>query len=290
MEQIECADFIVLNKKDKCSDEQMETLTGIAGNINPSAQVVQAEWGKVPLETVFGAPKGSSWVCKADDEDDLRDAVAAAKQLSKKRKVSEAGASAGGHGHGHSHGHAHEHGHTADCSDCKTEGHGHGHGHTHEHGGAPCADAACDKADASRQAGTSAAQKYGITSFVYSRRRPFHPQRLMKVILQLPVKVDPDSGDLIDSWVLPGEAASDDAPADAEAADAGAAASGVKEPSVMRSIIRSKGFVWVANQVSLMSLMAVDVGVKMHRWAGARKSAGRKVEREEGRDGECEGT
>ena len=122
MEQIECADFIVLNKKDKCSDEQMETLTGIAGNINPSAQVVQAEWGKVPLETVFGAPKGSSWVCKADDEDDLRDAVAAAKQLSKKRKVSEAGASAGGHGHGHSHGHAHEHGHTADCSDCKTEG------------------------------------------------------------------------------------------------------------------------------------------------------------------------
>ena len=29
VEQIECADFIVLNKKDKCNAEQMETLHGI---------------------------------------------------------------------------------------------------------------------------------------------------------------------------------------------------------------------------------------------------------------------
>ena len=29
VEQMECADFIVLNKKDKCSDEQMETLAGV---------------------------------------------------------------------------------------------------------------------------------------------------------------------------------------------------------------------------------------------------------------------
>jgi hypothetical protein len=49
--------------------------------------------------------------------------------------------------------------------------------------------------------------KYGITSFVYCRRRPLHPQRLMKVILQLPVKVDPHSGDLVDNWQFPGVAA-----------------------------------------------------------------------------------
>ena len=54
VEQIECADFIVLNKKDKCSDEQMETLSGIVANINPSAHVVMSEWGKVSLDTVFG--------------------------------------------------------------------------------------------------------------------------------------------------------------------------------------------------------------------------------------------
>jgi len=96
----------------------------------------------------------------------------------------------------------------------------HAHTHTHTH--------------------TQAAQKYGITSFVYSRRRPFHPQRLMKVILQLPVKVDPDSGDLVDTWELPGAAGA--------AAAAGEAAGGEGGPSVMRAIIRSKGFVWVANQ------------------------------------------
>ena len=45
VEQMECADFIVLNKKDKCSEEQMETLAGIAANVNPTAHVVSSEWG-----------------------------------------------------------------------------------------------------------------------------------------------------------------------------------------------------------------------------------------------------
>ena len=65
VEQVECADFIVLNKKDTCTDETMDTLAGIVANINPTAYVVTAEWGKVPLETVFGPPKSASWVCKA---------------------------------------------------------------------------------------------------------------------------------------------------------------------------------------------------------------------------------
>jgi hypothetical protein len=43
----------------------MDTLAGIVANINPTAYVVTAEWGKVPLETVFGPPKSASWVCKA---------------------------------------------------------------------------------------------------------------------------------------------------------------------------------------------------------------------------------
>ena len=237
VEQIECADFIVLNKKDKCADETMDTLAGIAANINPTAQVVTAEWGKVPLDTVFGAPKSGSWVCKADDEDDLRDAVAAAKQLSKKRKASETAVGHGTAGHEHGHGHAHEHG-GVQC----TESHGEAHGHTHEHGGVPCTEThghGGAASDTSRQASTTAAQKYGITSFVYSRRRPFHPQRLMKVILQLPVKVDPNSGDLVDNWELPGAAGGEAAPAEASVEGG---------PSVMRAVIRSKGFVWVANQ------------------------------------------
>jgi G3E family GTPase len=101
------------------------------------------------------------------------------------------------------------------------------------------------------QTTTSAAQKYGITSFVYSRRRPFHPQRLMKVILQLPVKVDPDSGNLVDDWKLPGAAAEDGTKVGAAAAAKDSMeveSKGDAGPSVMRAVIRSKGFVWVANQ------------------------------------------
>ncbi|EKX46337.1 hypothetical protein GUITHDRAFT_70755, partial [Guillardia theta CCMP2712] len=129
VEQVECADFIVLNKKDKMNPENMEYLTGVVGTINPSAQIVPCEWGKVSLDTVFGPPKGTSWVSKADDEDDLRRLIFPLSGVSHQLI------------------------------------------------------------------------QFGITSFVYSRRRPFHPQRLMKVKLYSCDK-----------------------------------------------IIRSKGFVWVANQ------------------------------------------
>jgi hypothetical protein len=69
----------------------------------------------------------------------------------------------------------------------------------------------------------------------------------MKVILQLPVKVDPDSGDLVDTWELPG-ASGAAAAAGGGAAGDGGGGGGEGGPSVMRAIIRSKGFVWVANQ------------------------------------------
>ena len=116
--------------------------------INPTAAVLTCEYGKVPLDTVMGAPKSGSWMANADDEDDLRMAVLAAKELGKKRKADEDGGH--GHGHGHSHGHEHE------------------HGHTHDHSG----DGNCDvcKDDEKRQSTTSAATRFGITSFVYSAR------------------------------------------------------------------------------------------------------------------------
>lgn len=200
VEQIECADHIIMNKRDRCGADDMERLHGVLNTLNPTAAVLAAEWGKVPLETVLAPRSGVGRIAAADDEDDLREALRAAK---KPRGTNADATPCTDSACAHSHG----------------DGHGHGHGHSHSHEG-------------SRQTTTSAAQKFGITSFVYARRRPFHPQRLMQVIMYLPVKVDPSTGDLIDAWDFPS----------AEASPKG------EEGAAMKAIIRSKGFVWIANQ------------------------------------------
>ena len=65
-----------------------------------------------------------------------------------------------------------------------------------------------------------------------------------------------DSGNLVDTWELPG--AADGAAVDT--ADMCDGADGGVGPSAMRKIIRSKGFVWVANQVCCSVLLWVAVG------------------------------
>lgn len=77
--------------------------------------------------------------------------------------------------HGHSHGHEHE------CKDHHCTDHDHGHDDDHGDG---CSDADCTDhthSHAHHKASndeTTAAKRFGIHNFIYSRRRPFHPQRL----------------------------------------------------------------------------------------------------------------
>lgn len=106
----------------------------------------------------------------------------------------------GKHDHEHqesSHQHGHGHEHVDDCSTCKENGtkeeghdhshgnvhsnghdHSHGHKHSHEH----------EHSHAHKKGESRETKRFGITSFCYQRRRPFHPARLMKVIRQLPVR------------------------------------------------------------------------------------------------------
>ncbi|EFN50788.1 hypothetical protein CHLNCDRAFT_33359 [Chlorella variabilis] len=67
---------------------------------------------------------------------------------------------------------------------------------------------------------TTAAQRFGIKSFVYARRRPFHPQRLKDLVLRwMPVSHNKAIGDA--------------------APEQGA--------SPIKTVLRSKGFMWIAN-------------------------------------------
>jgi G3E family GTPase len=52
-DQVEFADVLVLNKTDLCDAVELGTLREILRNLNPSADVVEAERGRVPLERVL---------------------------------------------------------------------------------------------------------------------------------------------------------------------------------------------------------------------------------------------
>lgn len=112
------------------------------------------------------------------------------------------------HHHEHHH-HDHHHGQDGDsCAICDHDhGHAHGdHGHSHDHGHG--------------SSETTAAQRFGIRSFVYSRRRPFHPQRLKEMVLKwLPVTQN--------------KAIDGEAPAIGD--------------SPIKTVLRSKGFMWMSN-------------------------------------------
>ena len=49
VEQIECADVVVLNKADALEEEKMERLKPIVASLNPLAHVIHVSFGKVSL-------------------------------------------------------------------------------------------------------------------------------------------------------------------------------------------------------------------------------------------------
>ena len=180
-EQVECADVLVVNKTDlSASARQLELLVETLGSLNPAAKVLTSVRGDVSLTSVLAAAPADG-VASLDGEGEHR------------RMVKDHNHDHGHHEHGHGghaaaapsaaeheHGHAPpaaEHGHAPDCADeshdhghapAAADAHGHAHGHAHGGGAGPTASG-------------REAVRFGITSFCYQRRRPFHPKRLMDV-------------------------------------------------------------------------------------------------------------
>ena len=233
-EQIECSDVLICNKTDLVSDKELSLLRETLGQLNPLASVQVSERGCVDLSAVLAAA-GEHAVAKSDEDGDLRRMVQHVKEQEH------------GHGHGHGHGHAetsHGHGHDDAAGKQHEHGHEHGHGHGHEHGhghGDECGPGCGEEGgvvhshdDAAKAKAARHDKRFGITSFVYQRRRPFHPHRLMAVIRQLPVRQE--------SLALA------DALKAEEASEAAAAADGRSaDVSPMLALIRSKGFIWLSN-------------------------------------------
>mmetsp|Transcript_2 Transcript_2/g.1 ORF Transcript_2/g.1 Transcript_2/m.1 type:complete len:295 (+) Transcript_2:1029-1913(+) len=178
--------------------DMLDNLRSITVALNPLAEIIPAERGKVEVDSVFGKD-GHNLVAHLNTEGQHRGAVAAALAAAKQEEDHK-------HGHDHqchdhNHGYSHDHGHGDSCADphCTDSSHGH---HHHHHPG---------------KDETSAAKRFGIHSFVYSRRTPFHPQRLKDLVLK---------------W-LPVSSNSETTPAVGN--------------TPIKSVLRSKGFVWMSN-------------------------------------------
>ncbi|PNH11386.1 hypothetical protein TSOC_001804, partial [Tetrabaena socialis] len=181
VEQVEFADVIVLNKTDLVSAEQVEQLGALLRKLNSTAKILRASHGRVAASEVLltrsfdlgAAQQSAGWVALLNEFEaerlaaaqgagaEERDAGAAEARGAGGEASTSGREQSGGHGHRHDHNHDHDHHHHDHHHNDQHHDH---HSHQHSHGGGRMTEA----------------DKYGIRSFVFFARRPFHPQRLLE--------------------------------------------------------------------------------------------------------------
>ena len=223
VEQVEVADVILLNKADRVDAPAMARLQELIGAINGFATVLPCEYAVVDPTQVL-VPRRDDGVALSNEVMDHKSAVDMALWLRAKAPAPTAAATT--HDHSHSEAEAtHEHGHSdAECTDPT---------HDHSHSDVECTDPTHDHShsEGGGLAGTTAAVRFGIGSFVYARRRPFAQQKLRALLAKLPFVVDA---------TLPGSRL------EHEGGEGGDEAAGP-----FATVLRSKGFVWVAPEGSV---------------------------------------
>ena len=156
IQQIEFCNIVLLNKRSEVSPAELERLRQIVRNLNPGAQILEADYANVELDDLintncfsYGETEGQAgWVKELE-------------RLTTDAEDEEAKRHHDGEEHHHhddddddEHEHHHHHDHDHDDDDDDDEEHGHHHHHHHHAEGGEV-------------------EEYGIGTFVYYRRQPF---------------------------------------------------------------------------------------------------------------------
>jgi G3E family GTPase len=247
LEQVECADVVLINKCDLLQNqEQVDKVKRVISRINPNAEVKTCVRGELEQAiSVLGSAKAegaASWGIL----DEHRKMVSAVETANCDAPGCTDPSHNHGHGHDHSHDHAshnhdhdhkhhdsHDHDHDSSCSDpsCSdpAHDHNHDHGHSHDH-------------KHTTETETTAKERFGITSFVYKRRRPFHPVRFSQVLQGLG-KLSISGMSELDSME------------EGQVEDDSSKASAVSD-EIKANLLRSKGFVWMGTSAAAAYFMS----------------------------------
>lgn len=288
LEQVECADVILINKCDLLnSTSDLELVEKVIFKMNPTARVLTCTKGEIPEpSSVLAIGKGvgaTSWGI-LDEHRKMIEAVE--KEIIKEKESSGLHATHHDHDHSHnsesdtvectdsSHTHEHEHSHsTEQCQDVTCTDPTHDHSHVHDHATTECHDVTCNDPshnhdhshssscsdplctdpthdhdhshDHSSTKITTAEERFKITSFIYKRRKPFHPirfSRFLQAIGKLSVKSIADISAQENRAVT--------------LSSTGTAGYIEALTNAKKALLRSKGFVWMASSTSVVYFLS----------------------------------
>lgn len=145
IEQIEFCNVIVLNKVDEVTEEQLNTVKAVIKKLQPNAKIIETNYSKVEVKDIMDTNNF--------DFEKITSSAGWVQELEKDSDEEEH------HEHEHYHHHDGEH-----CEECEKRGHDHEHHHHHhDH----------DEGEA---------EEYGISTFVYTSRKPFDVAKFEKYI------------------------------------------------------------------------------------------------------------
>lgn len=168
IQQIEFCNTIVLNKIDEVTKEELAKVKQIIKKLQPTAKIIETNYSKVDVGEIIDTNNF--------DFEKVANSAGWIKELEKEEQE-EHDEDEHEHSHEHNHDHKDEHHHHEEDDDNQEHHHeeGHEHGHHHHHH------------EHNHEEGE--AEEYGISTFVYTSRKPIDERKFGEFVENLPRNV-----------------------------------------------------------------------------------------------------